>query len=76
MVKPLKQFKFYHIGGTWRDIATEDQPTLADVLAQYDLIVDDKCEFARFRDYERGHSVWYRASAGKITLTFWKLGDL
>lgn len=62
---------FRQIYGIWRDCS--NGAVLADVLEEYELKVDDRAEFIRFRDYERDISIWYRASAGKITMTFWTL---
>lgn len=71
MAKPLKEMIFRCIEGIWQDAST--QRVLADVLEEYDILVDDRCEFARIKDYARNVSIWYRASAGKVTLTIWKL---
>lgn len=71
MAKPLKEMIFRCISGIWQDAST--QRVLADVLAEYDIVIDDRCEFARIKDYARNVSIWYRASAGKVTLTIWKL---
>lgn len=59
---------------TWTDVNTGK--VLADVLSEYDIVVDDRCEFARIKDYTRGISFWYRAHAYKITLTLWKIHEL
>ncbi len=68
MVKPVKEMIFHEMGGIWR---SADGVVLADFLAEYSIVVDDRCEFARLRDYERSVSIWYRASAGKVKITFW-----
>lgn len=71
-MRPEKVMVFRPIGDAWQDPATGR--VLADVLAAFNLVVDDKCVFARFKDYEAGLSIWYRAySEAKISLTFWKL---
>ena len=72
MAKPLKEMIFRPIDGIWRDCS--NGAVLADVLNEYDIIVDDRAEFIRLRDYDRNVSIWYRASAGKITITIWYLG--
>ena len=71
MTKPLNEMTFRPIDGVWRDCSTG--AVLADVLQMYDIIVDDRAEFIRMRDYRRNVSIWYRATAGKVTLTIWKL---
>lgn len=72
MVKPLQELVFHHIMGMWQ---TPTGNILADVLAEYDIIVDDRTQFARIYDYERGILFYYRASAGKVTLTLWRIGE-
>lgn len=72
-MKPLLEYIFHEIGGMWRDIAYPEQRVLADVLKDYDIIVDDRCQFARLYDYERMIYFYYRASAGKVTLTLWRI---
>lgn len=62
---------FREIGGTWTDASTGR--VLADVLAEYEIIVDDRTEFARIRDYERNILIFFRASAGKVTITIWEM---
>lgn len=71
MTKPIKELIFRQIDGIWRECS--DWAVLADVLNEYELVIDDRAEFIRFRDYQRNVSIWYRASSGKITLTIWKL---
>lgn len=67
----LKEYVFHNWSGKWTDASTNE--VLADVLAKYEIIVDDRTQFARLYDYERGVSFWYRAYSGKITLTLWEL---
>ena len=74
MEKPIHKYVFRNVDGIWRDVAGNGD-ILADVLIRYDLVVDDKAEFIRFKDYERGIYMWYRAyNEAKITLTVWRLG--
>ena len=74
MEKPIHEYVFRNVDGIWRDVAGNGD-ILADVLLRYDLLVDDKAEFIRFKDYERGIYMWYRAyNEAKITLTVWRLG--
>ena len=70
MMKPLQDVSFYPIEGIWRDVYGN---VLADFLASYDLVIDDRMEFARMHDYERKITIWYRASAGKVRITIWRL---
>ena len=62
---------FRPIDGIWRDCSTG--AVLADVLADYELVIDDRAEFVRLRDYVRSVSIYYRATAGKITIVIWAL---
>ena len=71
MTKPLKEMIFREIDGIWQDCSTG--AVLADVLSEYDMVVDDRAEFMRLRDYARNVSIWYRASAGRIKITVWTL---
>lgn len=71
MVKPIHEWIFREISGVWQDASSGR--VLADVLADYGIVVDDRCVFARFRDYERNISIWYRATAGKVKLTIWEV---
>lgn len=72
MIKPIKEMVFQNVGGIWRNVAG-DSAILADVLNALGLIIDDKCEFARFKDFENNLSIWYRANGGRITITLWKI---
>lgn len=72
MTKPLREMIFRPIDGIWQDCSTG--AVLADVLSEYDMVIDDRSEFIRMRDYERNVSIWYRASAGRIKITIWSLG--
>lgn len=71
MTKPLREMIFRPIDGIWRDCS--NGVVLADVLNEFELIIDDRAEFIRLKDYQRNISIYYRASAGKITITIWKL---
>ena len=71
MVKPLQEIHFFLMpDGMWRDV---EGHILADVLASYDIIVDDRAEFIRLKDYERKLTIYYRVWGGKISLTIWRL---
>lgn len=70
MAKPLQESNFFLIDGAWRDTYGN---ILADVLAKYGLLIDDRTQFARIYDYERMIIFYFRASAGKITLTIWRI---
>lgn len=71
MTKPLREMIFRDIDGIWQDCSTG--AVLADVLSAWDIVVDDRAEFMRLRDYKRNVSIWYRASAGRIKITIWNL---
>ena len=73
IMKPLQETNFFLIDGAWRDAYGN---ILADVLAKYGLLIDDRTQFARIYDYERMIIFYFRASAGKITLTLWRIEKL
>ena len=70
MIKPLQTFNFFLIEDMWKDV---DGHVLADVLAMYDLVIDERTQFARIYDYHRWILFYFRASAGKISLTLWRI---
>lgn len=72
MNKPLREYTFRPINGVWQD-QTGTGKTLAEILKLYELLIDDKCEFARFKDYQTDTEIWYRATALKITITIWQI---
>lgn len=71
MTKPVMEMIFRPIDGIWRDCS--NGAVLADVLSEYELVIDDRAEFVRLKDYQRNLSIYYRASASKITITIWKI---
>lgn len=71
MTKPVKEMIFRPIDGIWQDCS--NGAVLADVLSEYELVIDNRAEFIRLKDYQRNLSIWYRASAGKITITIREL---
>lgn len=71
MTKPVKEMIFRPIDGIWQDCS--NGAVLADVLSEYELVIDDRAEFIRLKDYQRNLSIYYRASAGKITITIREL---
>lgn len=70
MVKPLQDIIFREVNGKWIDPLGN---LLADFLAEYDIIVDDRCQFARLYDYKRMVLFYYRASHGKVQITLWRI---
>lgn len=74
MTKPLKQIIFVPANGVWQDVAG-DSGTLADTLARYDIILDDKTEFARIRDYENNLYILIKCGAMKVTMTIWQMRE-
>ena len=71
MTRPLKETNFYLMpDGIWKDMSGR---ILADVLAEYDIIVDDRTRFARLYDYERGICIYYRVWGGRIQITLWPI---
>lgn len=73
MTKPLLEIIFRPVDGIWQDA---EGHVLADVLASYDIIVDDRTQFARLYDYERMICFFFRSYAGKVTLTLWRIHRL
>lgn len=73
MIKPLQEVIFRPVEGVWQDA---QGCILSDFLASYEIIVDDRCQFARLYDYGRMILIYYRASAGKVTITIWRLLEL
>lgn len=71
MTKPIREMIFRQIDGIWLDCS--NGAVLADVLNEYELVIDDRAEFIRMIDYDRNISIWYRASAGTITITIREL---
>ena len=74
MTKPLHSLLFRPINGIWTDIS-ENTGTLADFLAAHSLLIDDRTQFARIYDYDECICYHYRASAGKVSIELWKIGD-
>lgn len=71
MTKPLHEMIFRPIDGIWRDCS--NGAVLADVLNEYELVIDDRAEFIRLKDYRRNLSIYYRASAGMVKITIWEI---
>lgn len=74
MTKPLKTLIFRPINGIWTD-SSENSGTLADFLATHSLLIDDRTQFARIYDYDEGVCYYYRASAGKVSIEIWRMGE-
>lgn len=72
MSKPLHTYEFRQIEGIWLD-TRENVGTLADFLADRDLLIDDRTQFARIYDYDAGWCIFYRAQAGLVEVEEWKL---
>ena len=72
MQRPIVEYTFKQVDGKWVDIKGEGF-LLADVLESYGIIVDERTEFLRLRDYSRMISFWYRDMGGKVTLTLWRM---
>lgn len=71
MTKPIQEYIFRPMPDMWTDASSGK--VLADVLQEYEIIVDDRTQFARIYDYERGICFWYRAAANKIVLTLYHI---
>lgn len=73
MTHPICEYIFRPMPDIWTDASTGK--VLADVLAEYGIIVDDRTQFARLYDYERGICFLYRAFANKVTLTLLRISE-
>lgn len=71
-MKPNKEMIFRYVGGRFVNMSG-DSEILADVLHELNIEVDEKCEFARFKDYVNNRSIFYRAFDGKITIQIWNI---
>lgn len=74
MTKPLKTLIFRPINGIWTDTSA-NYGTLAVFLQEYGLLIDDRTQFARIYDYDEGICIYYRASAGKVSIEIWRIGE-
>lgn len=73
MVQPLKTYVFRPINDVWVDVKGDGE-LLADILLRYDLVIDDKCEFARFKVLEYNLEIWYRVRGAMcISIDVWEL---
>ena len=76
MEKPLESYQFQPVDGVWVDVKGKEPVILADVLQYYDILMDDRTQFARLYDYVRHVVIWYRAyGALKITIDVWQMED-
>ena len=69
-VKPIYQESFFLIEGKWQSASGA---LLLDVLNKYEIELDERTQFARLYDYVRDICIYYRASAGKISITIWNI---
>lgn len=74
MTRPIKQMLFRPVQGIWQDVAG-DSGTFSDFLTEYGIIIDDRTEFVRLKDYERNISIWLRMEAMKISVTIWVMSQ-
>ena len=63
---------FRPVDGMWMDA---DGQILADVLREYEMVIDDRCQFARLYDYGRDLCIWYRSDVGRVKITLWSISD-
>ena len=76
MRMPLFSYVFRPVNDTWVDVKGSEPVVLADVLQSFDILIDDRTQFARLYDYRRGLIIWYRAyGALKITIDIWEMVD-
>ena len=74
MRKPIHDYIFRPIDGQWIE-TKENAGVLADFLLERGILIDDRTAFARLYDYDEGLCYYYRATAGKIMITIWKIGE-
>lgn len=76
MKKPLESYDFRPVDGSWVDVRGSKPVILADILQYYEILMDDRTQFARLYDYERRIVIWYRAySVMRVTIDVWKMED-
>lgn len=77
-MKPQEEMIFKSVNGLWVRVDSHDPKpgTLAETLQELNIIIDDKCQFARLYDYDNNICIYYRAHAKKITITIWKINIL
>lgn len=64
---------FILANGIWKDVAG-DSGTLAEFLSEYDLLIDDRTQFARIYDYENNICIFYKVvNAIKIQIDIWQI---
>lgn len=69
-----RTYIFKQVEGIWLDITAGDSAkSLADTLESLNIIIDDKCEFARFKNYQTEQLILYKVWEGKITIDIWHL---
>lgn len=69
----LKNYDFRLIDGMWRDVLNHEQKTLAQVLQEYGLLVDDRAQFCRLYDFDLELEFKYRAHAARVELFVYSL---
>ncbi len=71
MVKPKLFLVFRPVEGLW---TSAEGIVLANFLAERGMIIDDRAEFVRMKDYDAHEYIWYRVCGSqKITITIWDL---
>lgn len=71
MVKPKLFLVFRPVEGIW---TSAEGIVLANFLAERGMIIDDRAEFVRMKDYDAHEYIWYRVCGSqKITITIWDL---
>lgn len=73
MKKPMAYYIFRFVQGQWVDNAGDSAILLADLLHELEIEIDEKCEFARFKDYIKNRKICYRAYGGTITVEIWDM---
>ncbi len=73
MVKPKLFLVFRPVEGIW---TSAEGIVLANFLAERGMIIDDRAEFVRMKDYDAHEYIWYRVCGSqKITITIWDLDN-
>lgn len=72
MNKPIKKIIFQPMQGIWQDDAS-DSGTLAETLQRLGIIIDDRTQFARLYDYEKGIQINVHIGARNTYIEIWQL---
>lgn len=64
------EYIFRCVDGRYVNISG-DSELLSDVLNALNIIIDDKCQFARFKDFSTNRTIEYRAYTDRIRINIY-----